>query len=303
MKKLKVNQIISKLEKDGFKKINFEVKSVGDYDALDSDWNYKDIPHVHHMHSQIDESIPISIGDKSASFLNLQRIPFIKLTIPLSVTIYEYSKFNIVYLSSFGPFIILINTKIENINNQAVTTTDYTVLTKGIFRIFSPLIKRMLLKNYTKLMSEDIPMRDQKGVLRKNGHSFYLPGESYSFNFTTEVSRNNVRLNEEINNSLKISINSIIKNKPRKVGLKNGVMSFFITYNENICIWPKTCPHEGADLNENCLSKNKLTCPWHGRTFNPIISFDQKGELINKDERIYKLTFANDYIEISFKNK
>ncbi len=303
MKKLTVNQIVSKLEQFGFKKTKFEVKTVGKYSGLDSDWNYKDVPHVHNVHSQIDQSIPISIGDKSAFFVNLQKIPFVSITLPLTVTIYEYSRFNIIYLASFGPYIIIINTKILELDeNNCETTTEYTILTKGLFKLFFSFIKKMLLKNYSKLMSEDVPMRDQRGRLRENDHFFFLPDETYSFDFTTEISRNNVRLNENKNKSLSISKNKIFKNKPYIIGEKNGIMSFFITYDENINIWPKTCPHEGANLSKDCLKKNKLSCPWHGRSFNPIISFDSFGNLISKDEKIYNVSINNDDIQIVFKN-
>ena len=303
MKKLTADQIISKLEKFGFKKTKFAVKTVGKYAGLDSDWNYKDIPHVHNVHSQIDQSIPISIGDKYVSLINLQRIPFIRITLPLTVTIYEYSRFNIIYLSSFGPYTIVINTKILELdNNKCETTTEYTILTKGLFSLFFPFIKKMLLKNYSKLMSEDVPMRDQRGILRENDHFFFIPDESYSFDFTTEVFRNNVRLGRGKNRRLTFSKKNIFKNKPDTVGENNGILSFFITYEENINIWPKTCPHEGADLNKECLKKNKLSCPWHGRSFNPIISLDNHGNVISKDEKIYNISIENDDIEIIFKN-
>ena len=36
------------------------------------------------------------------------------------------------------------------------------------------MIGKILLKNYRKLMSEDTPMRDRKGRLRKIGHHFFL---------------------------------------------------------------------------------------------------------------------------------
>ena len=36
------------------------------------------------------------------------------------------------------------------------------------------MIGKILLKNYRKLMSEDTPMGDRKGRLRKIGHHFFL---------------------------------------------------------------------------------------------------------------------------------
>ena len=42
---------------------------------------------------------------------------------------------------------------------------------------------------------------------------------------------------------------------------------------DHLEIYPRLCPHEGACLDiVGALPKAHIQCPWHGRTFPPIVS-------------------------------
>ena len=58
---------------------------------------------------------------------------------------YEYSKYNVFYYTTFGPFVLLTKTIIEpHENDKSKTTSNFSIGSMGVFKIFHPLI----IKNY-----------------------------------------------------------------------------------------------------------------------------------------------------------
>ena len=146
--------------------------------------------------------------DDISGLINLQKLPFFRLSIPLVTIIYEQSRFNQIYFTSFGPYILLVNTISEKINSDKTKVkTSYAVGSKGVFKYLHKVIERMILKNYKTLMSEDIPMRERRGELRKCGHKFYSDYQT-SFKFTEEINRANVYLEENIGSEINIKKSS-----------------------------------------------------------------------------------------------
>ena len=90
-----------------------------------------------------------------------------------------------------------------------------------------------------------------------------------------------------------------------KGGQNSGILSFFITDDDNIKkIWPTTCSHEGAYLTSKCINNGKIFCPWHNKIIKPLISIDKKEE--NKFNIIpcidYVTTDEKEFIKIKFRN-
>jgi hypothetical protein len=306
MSKSSFKELISSLKCKNFKITSFNFTEYGKYSIEDADWNYKDVTHTEKIHENVNQIQGAILNDITTS-VNLQKIAFFGITFPLVLVNYEYKKNDQVYFTSLGPFIIIgnvINTSILNIETKV--TTNFVVGSKGIFSIFHPLVKYFISKNHAKLMSEDIPMRERRGVLRENGHSFYSPAETYSFSFTEEITRSNVYMDQDIEAKIKIFKSEILCAKENSIlGKKIGILSFFITIDgdQNIKLWPTTCPHEGAPLTKNCIKKNSIECPWHARKLQPLL-------IINKDKETkilpnidFAIKESSEFFEIRFRNK
>ena len=164
----------------------------------------------------------------------------------------------------------------------------------------------MLIKNNAQLMSEDMPMRERRGVLRKNNHSFFSKTETYSYNNSTDIYRANVLLKENVESFISINKEQLINAEDETIlGDKVGIYSFFISIdkNKNKKLWPTTCVHEGAPLNKNCIEKDILICPWHRRKNFPLLQIDSLNKIdffkhidyaIKDDGKFIKIRFRND---------
>ena len=305
MSKKSYKEIIAELEKQNYNFNYFESETIGNYLPEDADWNYKDIEHPKLVHSDF-SAIPTYVSEDMACSINIQKIPFIGISLPLLIINYEYSKFNQTYYTSFGPFIIFIDTNIKKIEaNKTSVKTKYAVGSKKIFKFLHGMIGKILLKNYRKLMSEDTPMRDRKGKLRKIGHHFFSPNATYPFNYSEQISKSNVYLKVAEKNTVQINKSDILKSQNgNTVGEKIGVLSFFISEDENkIKLWPSTCSHEGAELSSKCIKGERIFCPWHNRISMPIAIMDK----INKNLKInnskdYEVIDEEDRLKIVYKN-
>ena len=305
MSKKSYKDIISELEKQKYSFNYFQSESIGEYLPEDADWNYKDIEHPKLVHSDF-SAIPTYLSEDMACSINLQKIPFLGLTLPLLIVNYEYSKFNQTYYTSFGPFIIFINTNIQKLDqNKTIVKTQYAVGSKNFFKFFHSIIGKILLKNYKKLMSEDLPMRNRKGALRKVGHNFFSPNATYPFNYSEKIGNSNVYLKQDVSNQIEINKTDIFKSKNgESIGEKLGVLSFFVSVNdEKINLWPSTCSHEGAQLSISCIKGERIFCPWHNRIAKPILSIGKnQNNLEINNSKDYEILDSEKKIKIIYKN-
>ena len=80
MSKLSFNELIDVLQqKYNYKFDIFTVTSLGEYNKEDSDWNYKDVPHLNIVHQNVD-SVQAFISDKVAGSVNTQKFLFLDLS-------------------------------------------------------------------------------------------------------------------------------------------------------------------------------------------------------------------------------
>ena len=305
MSKKSFIDMVNSLKKENFNFNFFESETIGDYLPEDSDWNYKDVAHAKFVHSNVSSLQAFVLDDFSGS-INLQKLPFFGLSIPIVTLNYEQSKFNQMYFFSIGPYIVIVNTVSEKIDSHKTKVkTSYAIGSKGLFKFLHKIIGKILLKNNKLLMLEDSPMRNRKGELRKCGHKFYSDSQS-SFKFTEQINRANVYLDQNTESEIFIKKSSLLSSKEGdKVGQNSGILSFFITDDDNIKkIWPTTCSHEGAYLTSKCINNGKIFCPWHNKIIKPLISIDKKEE--NKFNIIpcidYVTTDEKEFIKIKFRN-
>lgn len=291
-------------KKKGFKFRDFEVSDIGDYAPDDADWNYKDVHHLNIVHKTV-HGVQAVMTDDVMCNINLQKIPILGLEIPMPLIQYDHSKHNAIYLSVFGPYIVLVNSIFKDFNeNQTKVVTKFSVGSKGIFRILNPLIEHVIKKNNKILMNDDLPMRNRRGELRKINHLFHKTTEKYSFEFSENIERANVFLNNEENNILKIEKKIIDDASDGDIiGKANGVLSFFVTEGADGFkrVWPSTCSHEGARLNRKCLKTNYLLCPWHNRKINPLMII-KNGLFEIKPNIHYAVKIVNEKIAFKYRN-
>ena len=304
MPKKSYQHLKSLFENLGFKFRNFCITFVGDYSPEDADWNYKDVKHVNVVHKNIYSIQAATTRDVSCN-INLQKIPILGFEIPMTLFSYDVSKYNPIYISTMGPYIIIVSTLSELINkNQTKVATTFSIGSKGLFRIMHPIIEHILRKNNEALMRDDIPMRNRRGQLRKNNHIFYKNTDSYSFEFTEDTDRSNVYLNENKENFIKINKQKILEAKNGDIiGEENGVFSFFVTIDREgkKKIWPTTCSHEGARLNKKCLKQNFLICPWHNKKINYLIEVNKQNFNL-KPNIDYAMKITENFVNFKYRN-
>ena len=74
MLKQSAEQIKNNLSNEGVTFKSFTLTSEGDYAFDDADWNYKDIPHLKHVHNLV-ESHPTFASDNQVNHIIFQKIP------------------------------------------------------------------------------------------------------------------------------------------------------------------------------------------------------------------------------------
>ena len=90
MSKLNYKQIISKMNNEGYCNTEFIINSLGNYTPEDSDWNYKDVPHLNIVHKNVEGLLAI-VDDNFVGSINFLKIPYIGIALPLIFVNYEDS--------------------------------------------------------------------------------------------------------------------------------------------------------------------------------------------------------------------
>lgn len=266
-------ELVGMLQKHGLKFTYLTVRHEGSYLPTDADWNYKDVPHLNLVHSLVDACYGM-VGDQEIATINMQKIFGFKF--PLTVFNYQSGPGRQTYFASFFFYQLIVETMAEQIAPlKTVVTTTYAIGSSPFWQVFAPLFKYALKKNYNVLMSEDIPMRSRRGELRAMGYTFKGDDKPYSFRETMNISDNNLIAPDEHPSSVTESL-SLAELKANKVILLgnadlHGLRAQYDETTGGISVFLRTCPHEGASLDQSACEKNMLTCAWHGRKFQPLI--------------------------------
>ena len=273
MQKWSKTQLISSLQKQGLHFQEFSLTHEGEYTTEDADWNYKDVPHLHHIHHLVEATAAIIEDDLIAS-ITVQKVLGIKM--PLAVVNYESGKNEQTYYTTSFFFALIILTRYEKISESRTRViTTYSVGSSRWLEWCFPFLRFLIKRNYKDLMSGDIPMRERRGQLRKWGYTFYKEGESYSFPKTMEILKSNVIPPLGEPRQTTIVINQVL---PRDGEYFHGRDDHFgmrlVSQKGELTIFPRLCPHEGASLDHGMCVDKKVKCPWHGRLHAPLATFD-----------------------------
>ena len=285
-----LDELVAALTAEGMRFRQFECVSEGEYSPDDAAWNYMDIPHLTYVHKQVDGVLSLA-ADQITGSVFFQRIPFCRL--PLTVLTYQSARNAVTYYTSFGFFLLIIQTSWAAIDpTHTRVVTRYAVGWTGwLVGIVYPLIRRLLERNYRILMSEDIPMRNQRGFLRSKGYEFSMRGDVPSFLESKKIMQQNVVTPEQnviapANAAtwapIDLHLDSMVIGSVRLIGDANHIGLAVCRTGNAVEFYPRLCPHEGASLDDavkECISVNSpnqdsctIHCPWHGRKFRPILS-------------------------------
>jgi len=268
-------QLIFQLKNEGLTFSSFTLTHEGNYAASDADWNYKDVPHLHHLHELVEAIISVVEDDKIAT-INMQKVFGINL--PLTVFNYQSGSSSQIYYTTFLFFVLIVETAYEQVGpNRTRVSTTYSVGCSRLLKWCFPLIRWVIKRNYDNLMLADIPMRERRGQLRSWGYSFFKESPSYSFEKTMEILKPNV-IPPESSTRFSPTTLSLDRDLPLDgeylLGRDDHLGLRLVRSNNTIMIYPRLCPHEGASLDsQKCMNK-KIKCPWHGRMFNPLVTLD-----------------------------
>jgi len=288
MKTLSKAQITSSLESCGFSFSESTIIHEGIYAPEDVCWNYKDMPHLNHVHSQVECIDPI-IGDKVMARLVNQNL--FGMNLPLTVVSYNRDNTSHTYFTNFLFYTLITETTWKEIeHNRTKVTTVYSVGAKSIFTLAFPIIHWILKRNFKILMEADIPMRLRKGELRSWGYKFLGGDPTYSFEKTLDLSRDNVVVpsNGEPTKYGKIDIAKVLPGNGEYMLGRDDHLGLRIVRNSNdLMIYQRMCLHEGASLDYKnyinggsgippapCKKKDNVLCSWHGKSFPPLSTFD-----------------------------
>ena len=217
MQPRKVSTVLNGVRKWGYRERILTLVSEGEWTAKDAEWNYLDVPHLNEVHSQAKTETFFYGHQCTYSILNQKVGHFQFLSV---LTIYSSGPNELSYSSSVGPILMIVQSQWEDIGvNKAKVETTYHIFAPRIFSWSLKLVEKILKRNYSILMSEDLPLRERKGRLRNQGFSFKHDNSKHSFLESRNIATNNVVLPKEINeHSYKIEISSLVEGKVQLLG-------------------------------------------------------------------------------------
>ncbi len=299
MKTWNKDQLISNLKKEGLSFSEFSLIHEGNYTTDDADWNYKDVPHLKHVHELVDATFA-AMQDDLITTINVQKVLGIKL--PLSVVNYQSGKNEQTYYTTWLFYILIVQThfeKIETCRTRVITT--YHIGYPWLLKWSVPLIRFLIKRNYENLMTSDIPMRERRGQLRKWGYTFYKDSDSYSFPKTMEILKTNVIAPNITTLPLTLSLTDLLPQDGEYFyGRDDHIGLRLVRVNNQLHIFARTCMHEGASLDTSPCVNLKVKCPWHGRLHTPLASFNLANHHPQqKTQDQFTFTLTNNVLTIS----
>jgi nitrite reductase/ring-hydroxylating ferredoxin subunit len=268
------------LERHGLVFRSFVVSSEGEWAAEDADWNYKDVPHLNEVHS-LASTVPAAIDDEVIATVNIQRIG--GLPMPIALANYVAPDGSQVYYTTLFAFVLVVETRIIDTTPvgadaapcRARVETTYRIGGPKVLMWFFPVLRRLLTANYHVLMSEDLPMREQRGRLRRAGYRFKSDGRPRTFAETVDLTVTNVIAPEpDLEHKSLIDLGPLTESGATVVvGHGSAGVRLVRGVGSEILVFDRVCSHEGACLDSARLAGSSLVCPWHAKRIKPLETF------------------------------
>jgi hypothetical protein len=238
---------------------HLETKVKGD--ILDGEWGVFDLIHRIHVHHTYPNFIPL-ISSKDVSVL---LTPWARLPIFFQVVTARVGPGT--YHQTFSVFGVLYCHQISRMTQQGDdihVAMDWFLVSHWLFKWLHYLFDRRLARLQTEQGAEDAPLRDRRLELRKRGVRFVT--DEPDFINANDLSDHVLLPHGAL--PVRVSLTQGGDGDYRHVSA--GSIELLVRKRaDEVTVWPGLCPHEGARLDEKQLCEDRLTCPWHGRTFGP----------------------------------
>jgi hypothetical protein len=269
--------VVAQLEAQGLRFRTVTCETEGEYLPTDVDWNNKDVPHLNHVHTWVRDVTFVVDRDLQAS-VSLQRIAGI--TFPLVLVHYDNGPNHQTHVVTLLAWTIV--TRHEFIPVTATRTravTSYTVGAGRPWMVLFPAIRWAIRRNYRRLMSEDVPLRERRGRLRSWGYGFrgddVVPRDLRA---TVAVQSDNVLpppRHEWVEPDFEpLDLARVPRDGWALLGRSDHLGLKVRRFGDRVVAYPRMCPHEGAELDAVEADPACLQCPWHGRRLTPSAVLD-----------------------------
>ena len=266
-----VNSMIQGLRAEGMVFSSSEQSNTGRYAPADAEWNYKDVPHLKEIHSQV-EGIPGAITHDYWVGFFLQKIGPVQ--VPVTVFNYGADPLSNVYFGAIGPFALIISTNWQdNGNSTTKVVTQYNLGSARYLRWMHAIVHRVLARNYKVLMEADIPMRLRRGTLRARGYKF--AGDDTGTGFIETINLQTVGVVAPLSTQ-SFSWVSELEKLPQGstfVGTDDVGGVRVVRQQDKVLVFPRVCLHAGALLDDAKIEGDCIICPWHGKRIGAIADF------------------------------
>jgi nitrite reductase/ring-hydroxylating ferredoxin subunit len=274
--RLSRDAIVRQLEEQGLRFRTVTVQTEGDYLVADVDWNNKDVLHLNHVHRWANDVTCVMEADLQAT-VSLQEV--LGITCPVIIVHYDSAPGHQTHFFTLGPWSVVTDIEfVEVTPTRTRTVTSYAVGAKRLWMLAFPVIRALLRRNYRQLMSEDVPMRERRGLLRSWGYTFRGDDEGpRDLRASLAVQANNVVHPGDVPvpDTDPVPIGSI--GEVTRLGRSDHLGLQVRRQGGRLLVHPRLCPHEGADLDGAALDGDCLVCPWHGRRLPPLAELDLAG--------------------------
>ena len=178
--------------------------------------------------------------------------------------------------------------------------TTYNIGSPRWLFFMTPLLRRVVTGNYHVLMADDIPMRLRRGQLRQLGYSFLKPGDTYGFAQTRHIMEENLCPPKDASKCVTANYVQLLADKREALAGDAGLLGFrLVRQGDEVAVYPRACPHEGASLDASDCAKGSLKCQWHGRVIPPIGRFAW-GQEAQFGSPAYRVRVAGDSIAVEY---
>lgn len=288
-------QMVAQLKARGFAFSEFTLSHDGNYAPEDAEWNYKDVPHLNYVHKAIRDT-PSVVEKDTHAYINIRK-DFGLPELPSAVMVYQSRPNALTYYTTWFFFVVLIESVYDELGfNRTRVSTTYSVGCPKLFRWFLPALRWAITRNYHCLMQDDIPMRERRAQLRAWGYSFLRGRSDFSWEESVDITKSNLKLPESVAfQAQTISVPEDLNGSgDRFLGLDDHLGLRLVRSNGHLLVYPRLCPHEGASLDQQPCSNRRIVCPWHGRVFQPVASFDlSKAETQHAVTAYHDMTFSS----------
>jgi nitrite reductase/ring-hydroxylating ferredoxin subunit len=297
-------ELVRALEKEGLKFTTSVKETSGVYAAADVHWNYMDVPHLQHVHHQVD-GLPGYCGDDVTSSILFQRVLWFRIPLVMFLSARERVQ---TYYMSWLFFILVVETSWEEpVPLRTRTTTRYAIGSPGWLVWVHRWIHRALHRNYDVLMSEDLPMRDRRGELRGWGYKFRSDDPPVGYDRTTwthernlDVSAVTARQAAPMAASWDLRESLAAEGATLHIGRADHWGLRVERHGAEARLFARTCWHEGAPLDESSVQEGCVRCPWHGLKIAPLLKIDLQGGPQSALLKHWEVRFADGRLSVKF---